>query len=138
MEVLLHKCNVSKQPLILAVDDQEDNLVLLMEILKPFGCKVIPAADGESSIALAQNYLPDLILLDVMLPDIHGIEVVTRLRKNPHTKDIPIIAVTGLARDEDRDRLLGVGCNDYICKPYMLQEFEALISAYLPAVPMLA
>jgi CheY-like chemotaxis protein len=128
---------VAKAPLILAVDDHEDNLLLLTEVLSPFECTIIPASNGQSAVVLAQNYQPNLILLDIMLPDFNGVEVVYRLREDPKTSNIPIIAVTALARAEDRDRLLMAGCNEYISKPYMLDELEALIHRYLPLTPSL-
>ena len=133
MELLLKSGspNATKQPLILAVDDDEDNLFLLTEVLRPLNCLSMTATHGEAAIVLTQSYQPDLILLDVMLPDCNGIEVVQRLRQNPQTKYIPVIAVTALARTEDRESLLLGGCNHYISKPYMLGELEAIICRYL-------
>ena len=133
MELLLKSGSpdVIKQPLILAVDDDEDNLFLITEVLRPLNCLSITATHGKAAILLAQSYQPELILLDVMLPDLNGIEVVQRLRQNTRTKNIPVIAVTALARTEDRESLLLGGCNDYISKPYMLGELEAVICRHL-------
>lgn len=133
MELLLKSgpLNASKQPLILAVDDDEDNLFLLTEVLRPLSCLFVTATYGEAAILLAQNCQPDLILLDVMLPDFNGMEVVQRLRQNPKTSKIPIIAVTALARAEDRESLLLAGCDDYISKPYMIDELENVICRHL-------
>ncbi|MEB3181247.1 MAG: response regulator [Nostocaceae cyanobacterium] len=125
-------------PLILAVDDHEDNLVLLREVLTSFDCKTMTATTGENAIALAAKYIPNLILLDIMLPDCNGVEVVERLRINQETNNIPIVAVTALARAEDRDRLLLAGCDDYICKPYLLEDLEAIIRRYIPLTPSMA
>jgi CheY-like chemotaxis protein len=122
---------VIKAPFILAVDDDEDNLLLLTEVLKPMNCSFMTATHGQTALALAQNHQPDLVLLDMMLPDFSGIEVVQQLRQNPQTKDIPVIAVTALARAEDRTQLLMAGCNDYISKPYMIDELEAVVRRYL-------
>lgn len=122
---------VTKKPLILAVDDDEDNLLLLTEVLEFMSCSFITATHGQTTLDLAQVYQPDLILLDVMLPDLNGIEVVHRLKQNSQTKHVPVVAVTALARAEDRDRLLLAGCNDYISKPYMLDELEAVICHHL-------
>ncbi len=119
------------QPLILAVDDDEDNLVLLIEVIKPLNCSFITATQGQTALNLAQEQQPALILLDVMLPDINGIEVLAQLKQNPQTMAIPVVAVTALAAQGDRDRLCLAGCNDYISKPYMLDELETLICRYL-------
>jgi CheY-like chemotaxis protein len=133
LELLLKSCQpcVNNRPLILAVDDDEDNLLLLSEVLEPMSCSFISATHGQAAILLAQNFHPDLILLDVMLPDFNGVEVVKRLKQNPQTKEIPIVAVTALARAEDRERLLLAGCNEYISKPYMLDDLEEIVRRYL-------
>lgn len=140
MELLIKsgQSTVTKKPLILAVDDDEDNLLLLTEVLEPMSCSVLTATHGKTTIHLAQVCQPDLILLDVMLPDLNGLEVVHRLRQNPQTKLIPVVAVTALARAEDRDRLLLAGCNDYISKPYMLDELEAVICRQLSLTSFVA
>jgi CheY-like chemotaxis protein len=122
---------INNQPLILAVDDDEDNLVLLSEVLRHLSCAFITATHGQAALQLAQDCQPELILLDVMLPDLNGIEVVQRFRQNPQTTNIPVVAVTALARAEDRDRLILAGFNDYISKPYMLDDLEAVIHRYL-------
>lgn len=127
--------NDTKQATVLAVDDNEDNLMLLTEVLRVFDCSLITATHGQMALILAQARHPDLILLDVILPDLNGIEVMHHLKDNPQTEDIPVIAVTALAREEDRDRLLKAGCIDYISKPYMLEELEARISCYLSNLP---
>ncbi len=121
----------AKQTRILAVDDNEDNLLLLSEVLNIFDCSLITATHGQIGLLLAQAYNPDLILLDVMLPDLNGVEVVRYLKQNPVTESIPVIAVTALARAEDRDRLLAAGCSEYITKPYMLEDLEAIVRCYL-------
>lgn len=132
------QANSTKQSTILAVDDNEDNLMLLTEVLRIFDCSLITATHGQMALILARSRHPDLILLDVMLPDLNGEEVVHHLKDNPQTEDIPVIAVTALAREEDRDRLLRAGCIDYISKPYMLEELEARIRCHLSAVPVKA
>lgn len=76
---------------------------------------------------MAQNYQPDLVLLDMMLPDLNGIDVVHHLKQDPQTMAIPIIAVTAMARAEDRERFLNAGCKDYVKKPYIIDELEATI-----------
>jgi len=140
LKLLAQKNYLSKmrQPLILAVDDDEDNLELLTEVLYPLNCEIVTAKDGRSTIDIAQQRQPDLILLDILLPDICGTEVARLLQQNPQTQNIPVIAVTALARAEDRENLLAAGCSAYISKPYMLDDLEAIICRYLGLSPTLA
>lgn len=119
------------EPLVLAVDDDEDNLLLIDYTLQMLNFSVITAIDGHTALNAAQTYRPDLILLDIMLSNLDGIQVVSELKKNPNTMMIPVIAVTALARAEDKERILLAGCNDYISKPYMLEELEAIINRHL-------
>lgn len=121
----------AKKPLVLAVDDNQDNLDLIGFTLGLMGCNFITADNGEKAIAAAQAYQPALILLDIMLPDLNGIDIVARLRQDARTKDVPIIAVTALARPEDRTKVLAAGCNDYISKPYVVDELEVILRRYL-------
>ena len=140
LELLAQNNYLSKmhQPLILAVDDDEDNLELLTEVLYPLNCNIITAKDGRSTISIAQQQRPDLILLDILLPDICGTEITRMLKQNPQTQNITVIAVTALARAEDRESLLAAGCSAYISKPYMLDDLEAVICRYLGLNPTLA
>ncbi len=120
-----------EQPLVLVVDDNEDNLLLLSFLLEQLGCTIITAADGKTAVDVAQSYQPSLILLDMMLPDFDGLEVLSRLRHNPLTTPIPVIAVTAMARPEDRDRILSAGCEEYVTKPYIVDELEILLRRYI-------
>ena len=122
---------VEKRPLILAVDDNEDTLSLLIAALELYGCVVITAADGSKALALAESYQPDLILLDLILPDLNGETVITHLKHNSKTSQIPIIATTGLARTADKEYFLKLGCTHYLIKPYIIDELEKLLSLYL-------
>jgi CheY-like chemotaxis protein len=125
------RCSQANSPLILAVDDDEDNLLLLAYTLEPLECSLLTATDGLSALHQAQTYHPDLILLDIRLPYLNGMEVVAQLREDATMKTIPIIAVTALARSDDRERLLLAGCTDYLSKPYMIDEIEAVVRRYL-------
>lgn len=120
------------KPTILVVDDDEDNLLLLSYALEPLNCAVLTATDGVSALSLCRTYRPNLILLDVLMPCMNGTEVVSQLRKDPLIKTTPVIAVTALAVAKDRERLLLAGFNDYISKPYMLEDLEALVCRFLP------
>lgn len=119
------------QPLILAVDDNEDNLQLISQLLMIMNCCFITAKDGKSAISMAQTYQPKLILLDMMLPDLSGIEVASYLKQNSQTMNISIIAVTAMAREEDKERFVMAGCDDCITKPYVIDELEAMIRSYI-------
>ncbi|MEP0769222.1 response regulator [Trichocoleus sp. ST-U1] len=122
-----NQCLTAKFPVVLAVDDDEDNLLLLAYVLEPLNCSIITAIDGHSAFEKARTEQPNLILLDIMLPDLDGLQIVRQLREDPETRTIPVIAVTALARAEDRDRILTAGCNDYISKPYLLEDLEAVV-----------
>ncbi|HEY9612246.1 response regulator [Allocoleopsis sp.] len=122
---------MEKQPLILAVDDNEDSLTLLIAVLELYGCIVITATEGSKALALAESYQPDLILLDLILPDLNGETVISHLKQNSKTSQIPIIATTGLARTADQEYFLKLGCTHYLIKPYIIDELEKLLSLYL-------
>ncbi len=122
---------LEKRPLVLAVDDNQDNLELLAQILDLFGCEYVGAVDGGTALSAAASRLPDLILLDICLPDIDGIELVSRLKQNPKLINIPIIAITALAKTEDRDRILQAGCVAYLSKPFDIDKLEAIIQRHL-------
>lgn len=123
--------SIATRPLILVVDDDEDNLLLMTYVLEQTSCSVITAVDGMGALSLARAYQPDLILLDILMPYMDGTEVLSQLRKEAKTKRIPVIAVTALAIAGDRDRLLQSGFNDYVSKPYMLEDIEATVQRYL-------
>lgn len=120
-----------RQPLVLAVDDNEDNLQLLTQLLMLCQCSFVTATNGTTTILQARNSQPDLILLDMMLPDISGIEVTACLKQDPQTKDIPIVAVTAMARVEDQESFRLSGCIDCVTKPYDIDILEAIINKYL-------
>ncbi|MEG4206456.1 response regulator [Microcoleus sp. Pol7_A1] len=122
---------VDKRPLVLAVDDNRDNLELLTQILDLFGCECMAAADGYEALSAAVDRPPDLIVLDICLPDIDGLEVAKRIQENPDLRHIPIVAVTALAKAEDRDRILQAGCVEYISKPFNIKDLEKIIHQHI-------
>ena len=122
---------VDKRPLVLAVDDNQDNLELLTQILDLFGCECMGAVDGYAALSAVVDRPPDLIVLDICLPDIDGIEVVKRIQENPELRHIPIVAVTALAKPEDRARILKAGCVEYISKPFNIKDLETIIRQHL-------
>lgn len=127
----------AKMPRILAVDDNDDNLLLVSYILEFLNCKVLTAADGLTAISMAHTYKPDLILLDIIMPHLDGVGVMNHLRQEPVTTRIPVVAVTALARTEDKERFLSAGFNDYISKPYILEDLENIICRHLSWSPSL-
>lgn len=122
----------SDVPIILAVEDEADNLLLLCHTLILFKFNFITATEGQTALELATKYEIDLVLLDLLLPDTNGFEIASLLRQNKLTQDMPIIAVSGLSKQEDRDRALELGCNDYLLKPYLIDELKAKIYQCLP------
>lgn len=120
-----------RQPLVLVVDDNQDNLLLLTQLIELMDCSFITAMDGESAISMAKAHQPDLILLDMMLPDISGIEVSYNLKQAQQTKNIPIVAVTAMARVEDKERFLVAGCDQCVTKPYNVDELEEIVRKYI-------
>jgi two-component system, cell cycle response regulator DivK len=121
----------SKRELVLAVEDSADNLELIIEVLEIIGFPFIAATDGRTAIAMAQQHQPDLILLDMLLPDISGLEVAERLKQDSQTANIPIIAVTGMVAEEEKGQYLSAGCIDFVAKPYDLDLLVTVIKRYL-------
>ena len=104
-------------PRILLVEDNEMNRDMLSRRLQHKGYSVLIAVDGEQGLSTAYSEMPDLILMDISLPFIDGYEVTRRLKANPRTKHIPVIALTAHALLTDRDKAMKAGCNDYDTKP---------------------
>lgn len=121
----------SHNPQILVVEDHEDNLLLLLYALEALPCSLLTARDGRTALSHARLHHPHLILLDLLLPDINGFEVIAQLRQIPEVCQTPIVAVTALARKEDRQRVLAAGGDDYLSKPYLLEDLETLVRKYL-------
>lgn len=119
-------------PTVLLVDDDFDSLLLLQHILSQFACKIVCKADGQTALAYVQQTPPDLIMLDIWLTDINGLDIVYTLQRSTLTRAIPIVAVTALARQSDRRTILQAGCTHYISKPYLIENMEALLRQYLP------
>jgi two-component system cell cycle response regulator DivK len=116
---------------ILVVDDNELNLKLAQKTLTAWGYEVIVAALGEQAVEMARTRRPSLLLLDMRLPDIDGLEVLRRLRSMPETRDLPIVAMTAQGMAGDRERFLAAGCDGYIEKPISLPTFRAEVARHL-------
>ncbi|MDY0094679.1 MAG: hybrid sensor histidine kinase/response regulator [Candidatus Vecturithrix sp.] len=116
---------------ILAVDDNPMNLEVLSDYLTEFGLTVLLKQDGEKALELAQRKLPDLILLDILMPGIDGFETCQRLKQHPETKDIPVIFMSALTDTVDKVRGFELGAVDYITKPIQHEEVLARVKAHL-------
>ena len=117
---------------ILYVEDNDDNVYMLKNRLARAGFTVVIAANGAQGIAMAHSEQPDLILMDLTLPDIDGEEVTRRIRADPATKRIPVIALTANAMNSDRDKALAAGCDDFDTKPVDMPRLLAKIAALKP------
>lgn len=118
---------------ILVIEDNDKNRYLLTFILEKHNYRVIQARNGHEGIALAHRHKPDLILLDIQLPEMDGYTVARALRQNDALCRVPIVAVTSYAMVGDRERILAAGCSGYIEKPINPDTFVAEIEAYLLA-----
>jgi CheY-like chemotaxis protein len=116
---------------ILVVEDNERNLKLLRDVLEYAGYDVRVARTAEDGITLAVKEPPDLVLMDLQLPGIDGMEALRRLRENPRTAHIPVVAVTAQAMKQDRERALDAGFNGYIEKPISVRAFPDQVRGFL-------
>jgi two-component system, cell cycle response regulator DivK len=116
---------------ILIVEDNELNMKLLHDVLEAHGHHIIASREGGTAHPLARQYRPHLILLDIQLPDISGLEAARRLKEDEATRDIPIIAVTAFAMAGDERRTLESGCDAYIAKPIRLREFLDTVESFI-------
>jgi CheY-like chemotaxis protein len=110
---------------ILVVEDDEMNLDMISQMLELKGYRVLGAVDGLDGINVARTEVPDLILMDINLPEIDGWEATRRLKAEPATRYIPVVALTAHAMVSDRDKALQAGCDDYETKPI---DFQRLLS----------
>jgi two-component system cell cycle response regulator DivK len=117
---------------ILVVEDTEDNRRILRDLLTRAGYELIEATDGETGVTMAATHRPDLILMDIQLPVFDGYEATRRIRANPETKNIPIIAVTSYALSGDETKALAAGCNSYVAKPFSPRKILAMVQEFLP------
>jgi two-component system, cell cycle response regulator DivK len=117
---------------ILVIEDNEQNLYLTTFMLEGRGYEVIQAREGREGTRLAGQIKPDLILLDIQLPEMDGYAVAQALRSNPALEGVPIVAVTSYAMFGDRERILAAGCSGYIEKPINPETFVSQVAMHLP------
>ena len=118
---------------ILIIEDNADNMALTVLLLQSAGYTVLSAKDAEVGLTIAQSERPDLILMDIHLPGMDGLEATAVLKRDEATRAIPVIALTALAMKGDEERIRAAGCDGYIAKPIHIHEFLATIRAQLSA-----
>ena len=116
---------------VLIVEDQEDNRRIARDILTNSGYEVLEAVTGRDGVAMAEAHVPDLILMDIQLPDIDGYEATRRIKANPALARTPIIAVTAYALSGDDTKAFQAGCDSYIAKPYSPHDLIVKIREFL-------
>lgn len=116
---------------ILIVEDNADNMELAVFLLQSAGHSVLSAVDAESGLALARSERPQLILMDIQLPGMDGLQATALLKQDEATRAIPVIALTALAMKGDEERIRAGGCDGYIAKPLGVRNFLATVSAHL-------
>lgn len=117
---------------ILYVEDNEYNLKIVRQLLSRTSYRLIEAMDGEQGVAAARRELPDLILMDIQLPKISGLDATRELRRDPNTAHIPIIAITSFALSGDSEKAKDAGATAYLAKPYSPRELLQLIRELAP------
>ena len=121
---------------VLIVEDNERNMRLMRLMLRPLQCRLHEATSGTAALALLQHISPALILMDIQLPDIDGLEITRRIRREKHLANTPIIALTAYAMPGDREMFLEAGCTDYVAKPIEdRRAFLDIIERYINATP---
>jgi two-component system cell cycle response regulator DivK len=120
---------------ILIVEDNAANMKLAVFVLQSAGYTVLSAADAEAGLSLARDEQPNLILMDIQLPGMDGLEATRLLKSDDATRAIPVIALTALAMKGDEERIRAAGCDGYIAKPLNYKDFLATIAAQLVTAP---
>ena len=123
---------LSPAPCILIVEDNAEMRRFLEQVLGHYGYRLLEASDGVDGVQITQRERPDLILMDLSLPQLDGVEATRQIKADPELSHIPIIAVTAHARASDEERALEAGCNAYLSKPYSLRSLVDLVQTFLP------
>ena len=120
-----------RAPFVLYIEDNFHNRRLVGKILASRGIRVVEAEDGLSGLRQMRQERPAVVLLDISLPDIDGLEVLARIRGDAALREIPVVALTASAMHGDRERFLAQGCDDYLSKPLQALELIAMVERYL-------
>jgi len=119
----------------LVVDDNEKNLKLARDVLRHAGFRTLEASTGRAAVTLAVEQLPDVILMDIRLPDMDGTMAVRELKNDARTAAIPVVALTSFAMKGDRERFIATGFDGYIEKPISVRDFPGEVRGYLRRTP---
>lgn len=126
------------QPLIFVVDNDRDNLMFASYIIESMGMGFVEIQNSDLCLELVYKLLPDIVLLDIVMPKVNGLEIARAIVKDRGLAAISTIAVTGLTKTEDKNSLIDAGFDDYLCKPYLIEELEhkiyRLLQCPLPPV----
>lgn len=116
---------------ILIVEDNDLNLKLFRDLLGANGYETVETKEGLEAVSLARNLRPDLILMDIQLPEISGLDVTKKIKSDESIRDIPIVAVTAFAMKDDEEKILRAGCEAYISKPISIEHFLQTVRKFL-------
>ena len=119
------------RPLIFVVDNDRDNLLVASFIIESMGMGFVEIQDSDRCLELVYKLLPDIVLLDIVMPKVNGLEIVGEIAKDQKLAAISTIAVTGLTKTEDKKKLIAAGFDDYLSKPYLIEELENKIYRWL-------
>ncbi len=119
---------------VMIVEDNELNMKLFHDLLEAHGVETIQARDGKNVLALARQHKPDLVLMDIQLPEVSGLDITKWLKEDDELKSIPVIAVTAFAMKGDEQKIREGGCEDYISKPISVIKFIETVQKYLVPV----
>lgn len=122
---------MSERRKVLCVEDNAVNMILVERIVEAEGHELVKAEDGQSALSLLEGFVPDIILLDINLPGIDGLELARRFKADPKLAQVPLIATTAQVLVGDRERCLEAGCDDYLPKPLDIRKLRQVMRGYL-------
>ncbi|UIJ45379.1 response regulator [Sphingomonas cannabina] len=120
---------------VLVVEDNELNLKLFCDLLRAHGYAAEPVRDGREAVARARSFAPDLVVMDIQLPHVSGLELIGQMKRDPHLRPVPVMAVTAYAGRDDEERIRAAGANAYVSKPISVIRFIEEVRALVPEAP---
>ena len=115
---------------ILVVEDNDLNRKLFCDVLKVNGYEVVPVADGQNVLATAQRFVPQLVIMDIQLPNVSGVDLIAQLKRDPVTRPVPVLAVTAYAGKGDEEQIRAAGAEAYVSKPISVIKFIESVGAF--------